>query len=192
MIQPQSLGDAMRLIGRYIHAGPDEGNAAGDALRQAHRQWVAAGQPEHGSPSGPVAAHQDHGLTHHSRLTDPTTSDGGAQAVEEREGNHHIIREGTHKARLLIVYGRAFHADGRSLTDLQAAEAAGLDSGGWKRCSDLRTGGWVASTDEVEGHSGVPVMACTLTAKGWARWQELDVHAPQGPMPAPPERSLFQ
>ena len=135
------------------------------------------------------------GVAFRSRMTDPGTSDIAADTVNEREGHHDTIRPDTHKARLLIAYGRSLGSggDGRkiALTDEEAAELADLDAGAWKRCSDLRTGGWIAPHSERQGTSGVPVMACVITEKGWARWQELDTRAVRGPMPTIPPPGLF-
>lgn len=194
---PQTVGEAMRAVGRFLDApepasAPLAAREARDGLRALHAAWVDAGQPEHGVPSGPVAHAQDHALTFHDRGTDPSTSTEAAAVVDDREGGHHVIREGTHKARLLIVYGRAAHAaaggraaaDQAALSDHGAAEAAGLSSGGWKRCSDLRAGGFITPDGERPGPAGVDVMVCRITEKGWRRWQELDVYAPRTPMPA--------
>lgn len=193
---PQTLGDAMRLIGTFLDApqpasAPPAHLVARADLARTYMEWLAAGAPDHGTPSGPVAAHQDHGLAFHSRMTDPDTSDTAAAVVEDREGGHTVVREGTHKARLLVAYGRASRTDRPYLTDAQAAEAAGLGTGGWKRCSDLRTGGFVRQVGETQGEMGTPVMTCELTTKGRQRWSELDMHAPRDPGPANDNVKLF-
>lgn len=201
---PQTVGDAMRAIGRFLDAPlpasvPPATADRRNELNDLHAAWLRAGQPEHGVPSGPVAADQEHGVTFHDRGTDPSTSTGAAAVVDDREGGHHVVRDGTHKARLLMAYGRVAHAaagtTGGTLSDKRAAEEAGLSAGGWKRCSDLRTGGFIVPDGETMGEMGVPVMVCRITAKGWARWQELDTYAPRTPMPSRPaavEETLFQ
>lgn len=181
---PDSYGDAMRLIGRYLAqptpaSMPPTTLAAHADLAAAHQAWVAAGSPDHAP-----------GAAFHARGDDPDTSHQAADRVEEREGGHHVVREGTHKARLLIVYGRASRT-GRYLSDHQAAEEAGLGAGGWKRCSDLRAGGFIRSAGERPGPHGTPVMVCEATEAGLARWAELDIHAPRNPPPPPAQVSLL-
>lgn len=90
----------------------------------------------------------------HARATDPGTSAMGAA--------HAALRAGTHKALLLHVF-----ADGRHLTDEEAAEEAGLArTGFWKRCSDLRNDGLIEPIGTRVGNAGTPVMVCQITAVG--------------------------
>lgn len=155
----------------------------GDPL---YEDWITAIEDD-GHWCGPGAA--AHGVSqftpypHQSRGTDPTTSDAAAEKVLDREGGHQVVKDGTHKARLLVAYGRASRTDHPDLTDAKAAEEAGLGTGGWKRCSDLRSGGFIRQVGETQGEMGTPVMTCELTTKGRRRWAELDPHAPRDPAP---------
>lgn len=93
------------------------------------------------------------------RHTDPSTSRQAA-LVMPRTWN-------THKARLLAAYAAA--PDG--LTDEEACQACGLEKGGWKRCSDLRTLGWIAPTLHTRtASSGLEQQVCHITPAG------LDMH----------------
>lgn len=170
------------LIGRLRydaqHDNYDYGYLADVADRLEHLEELLAGA------TGP-------GVTFLDRGDGPDTSSAAADQVLEREGGRHVVRDGSHKADLLIAYGRAAAFGTPALTDAEAAAAAGLHGGGWKRCADLRAGGWIERVGEKMGDHGSLVMTCTITDKGYARWQELDIHAPRGPRPEPPAPSLF-
>lgn len=92
-----------------------------------------------------------------ARTADPATSKAGARDV--------IVRAGSQKARLLRAYKEAgMHG----LTDEQAGERAGMTSVGyWKRCSELRAGGYIAPTGEERiGSSGSAQAVHRLTGRG--------------------------
>lgn len=93
-----------------------------------------------------------------ARATDPGTSHAAAQAVR--------IRAASQKARLLKAYSS--FPDG--LTDDEAGKSAGLEgSGYWKRCSELRSNGWISRTGEVRaGDSGMAQEVCRITDSGRA------------------------
>ena len=97
-----------------------------------------------------------------ARNTDPVTSHLAAVGSPGRTTQLH---------RLLL----AFALTGRSLSDEQAAEEAGVSprSCWWKRCSELRETGMIAQfTDEqnrplyVTSSQGKRVMACVITPQG--------------------------
>jgi len=89
------------------------------------------------------------------RNTDPETSAMGAQDVKPRRQ--------TQALRLLAEY---VHRDG--LTDEEAALFAGLiKTGYWKRCSDLRTAGFIIPTGETRiGSQGSLMRVCAITEEG--------------------------
>ena len=89
------------------------------------------------------------------RNTDPETSAMGAQDVKPRRQ--------TQALRLLAEYA---HRDG--LTDEEAALFAGLiKTGYWKRCSDLRTAGYIIPTGETRlGSQGSLMRVCAITEAG--------------------------
>ena len=89
------------------------------------------------------------------RHTDPATSRQAA-LVMPRAWN-------THKARLLAAYADAPNG----LTDEEACQIAGLERGGWKRCSDLRTLGWIRPTLQTRtATSGLEQQVCEITQTG--------------------------
>ena len=89
------------------------------------------------------------------RNTDPITSALGAQDVKPRRM--------TQAMRLLAEYA---HRDG--LTDEEAGLFAGLiKTGYWKRCSDLRTEGFIIDTGQTRlSTSGSHMMICEITFEG--------------------------
>ena len=89
------------------------------------------------------------------RNTDPETSAMGAQDVKPRRQ--------TQALRLLAEYA---YRDG--LTDEEAALFAGLiKTGYWKRCSDLRTAGYIIPTGETRLDSqGSLMRVCAITEAG--------------------------
>lgn len=96
----------------------------------------------------------------HARKTDPETSHAAAEANRPRRG--------TQASVILSQYA------GADLTDEEAAVRANIP-GGWKRCSDLRRSGLIASTGRTRKTSaGVEAMVCTLTTKGRALLQSFD------------------
>jgi hypothetical protein len=89
------------------------------------------------------------------RHTDPATSRQGSLVMPKTWN--------THKARLLAAYATAL--DG--LTDEEACKHAGLEKGGWKRCSDLRLLGWIAPTIRTRtASSGLEQQVCEITTTG--------------------------
>lgn len=94
-----------------------------------------------------------------ARSTDPVTSHVAAADVK--------MRAGSYRVRLLRVYQRA---NGSALTDRQASALAELPEGGWKRCSELRRGGYITENGDpvIEPATGALVMACVVTEKGLA------------------------
>ena len=89
------------------------------------------------------------------RNTDPITSVQGAADVKPRRQ--------TQALRLLAEY---VHRDG--LTDEEAGLFAGLiKTGYWKRCSELRAGGFIVDTGDTRlSSSGSKMMVCKITFKG--------------------------
>lgn len=94
------------------------------------------------------------------RRGDLPTSRAGARAVAPRAGSQ--------KALLLDAYAEA---GARGLTDEEAAAAAHLPlrSCWWKRCGELRQGGFITPTgDERLGEAGSPRIVCRITKEGSA------------------------
>ena len=111
------------------------------------------------------------GLT--ARDEDPSTSHDTGRAAAEREGKVLDVGANTQRHRLLKVYGRDIQS---ALSDEAAASLADLHYRGvcwWKRCSELRQGGFIEPTGQVEGFSGATVRVCTITEKGIAKLREL-------------------
>lgn len=91
-----------------------------------------------------------------ARSTDPDTSHHAATLGR--------MRRGSIRALLAVAYAEW----PRVLTDHQAAHAAGLDfaAGTWKRCSELRSAGYIVDTGErVTGMDGAPVMVCRMPSE---------------------------
>lgn len=111
------------------------------------------------------------GLT--ARDEDPSTSHDAGRAVAERESKVLDVRPGTQRAKLLAAYGRNSFT---TLSDEQAASLADLHYQGicwWKRCSELRQGGFIRVVGHGEGSNGAAVQRCGLTGKGLAKLREL-------------------
>jgi hypothetical protein len=91
-----------------------------------------------------------------ARTTDPGTSHQAAKAVR--------VHAASQKARLL----RAYADEPNGMTDEEAAAATGLgDSGYWKRCSELRSMGWIARTGHTRvGKTGMAQEVCAITESG--------------------------
>ena len=92
------------------------------------------------------------------RNTDPITSVLGAKDVKPRRGSQ--------QALLLAEYA---HRDG--LTDEEAGLFSGLLSRPkccyWKRCSELRAGGFLIDTGDTRlSSAGSLMMVCAITPKG--------------------------
>ena len=82
------------------------------------------------------------------RATDPDTS------------RNAVPRRGSQAMQILALYAN------RDLTDEKAVELSGLN-GGWKRCSDLRSLGFIADTGERRTlSSGKQGMVCAITPAG--------------------------
>lgn len=93
-----------------------------------------------------------------ARTSDPMTSKLGEKDMRPRRG--------TQAMRLLVAYN---HVDPSlaGLTDEQAATAAGLNNGAWKRCSDLRRAGFIEPTGLMGLSSfGSAVQICRITPRG--------------------------
>lgn len=110
-----------------------------------------------------------------SRSTDPSTSQEAGESVDQREGPTLTVERGTHRFLLLVSY---FRGPDSGLTDRQAAWIAGISYPGicwWKRCSELRQGGFIEPTGEtwVDTTTGRPVRLCRITDAGRARIMEL-------------------
>ena len=95
------------------------------------------------------------------RNTDPHTSARGAQDVAQRAPSQMM--------RLLLTYITT--AFGRT-DDEAGAEAGLLHTGYWKRCSDLRTNGWIAPV-KIAGMDftrtsryGSAARVCVITDEG--------------------------
>lgn len=111
------------------------------------------------------------GLT--ARDEDPSTSHDAGRAVAEREGKVLDVGANTQRHRLLKVYGRDIQS---ALSDEAAASLADLHYQGvcwWKRCSELRQGGFIRVVGHGEGSNGAAVQRCVLTGKGLAKLREL-------------------
>lgn len=118
---------------------------------------------------------RDRQAVNRTRRADTPTSKAAADGVTEREGDSLQVNAGTHRHRLLEVYSAGFPL---GFTDHEAATRAGLDRPGvcwWKRCSELRQGGWIAdtSTSRPDPTSGAQQMVCEVTESGRSRAREL-------------------
>lgn len=95
------------------------------------------------------------------RIPDHPTSVAGAVAVKERAPSQ--------KIQLLRAYD---YAGERGFTDEQAAYYAGLlKSCYWRRCTDLRSLGYIEQPEGSpvrKGTSGVSRIICTITTEGVA------------------------
>lgn len=99
-----------------------------------------------------------------SRASDPETSKQGERDVRPRRG--------TQAMRLLQAYYDISKTLGGT-SDEGAARFAGLNNGGWKRCSDLRRAGLIEPTGEVVlSQYGSSVQVCRITAAGIAHLAE--------------------
>lgn len=96
-----------------------------------------------------------------ARATDPVTSKESAKEVQ--------VRAGSYRAQILAVY---ITAQGIALTDVQASRLAKMPdrSCWWKRCSELRQGGYIEDTGEVfhDPETDKDVMLCRATEKGFS------------------------
>jgi hypothetical protein len=105
----------------------------------------------------------DHPLA--ARTTDPGNSHAASDDVAAREGTTATLNPGTHKHRILTVYGAAE----RPLTDTEAWTRAGIDarSGAWHRCSDLLDAGAIRFVKDVtDAETGSSVRTCAITLAG--------------------------
>lgn len=98
------------------------------------------------------------------RVTDPDTSEAGAQFVR--------MRQSSQMYQLLEQY--VIHRLG--LTDEEAGIKSGLalrGAGYWKRCSDLRRLGLIEDCKVRRvGTSGAEMMVCVFTPAGFEAWQD--------------------
>lgn len=88
-----------------------------------------------------------------ARDADPVSSHAGA--------DHIASKAKTQRGVLLDIY-RAYPA---GLTDEEAAQLAHI-TGGWKRCSELRTLGLIAECGKRFSIAGVQVRVCAITETG--------------------------
>ena len=91
------------------------------------------------------------------RRDDPSTSEEGAKAM--------TVRAGSQRAKLLARYEQD------SMTDEEAGNASGLAALPkccyWKRCSELRQAGYIATTGVMRRSSaGVDQNVCAITQAG--------------------------
>lgn len=91
------------------------------------------------------------------RLSDPVTSREGAKAVKPRR---------TSQAMLLLAEYQY-----KALTDEEAGMASGLAQKPkccyWKRCSELRSQGFIIDTNTTRiSTAGSPMMVCAITPEG--------------------------
>ena len=91
------------------------------------------------------------------RANDPTTSTKAAATI--------WVRAGSQRAKLLAQYGED------SMTDEEAGHASGLallpKCCYWKRCSELRQAGYIATTGVTRPSSaGVEQQVCAITQAG--------------------------
>jgi hypothetical protein len=92
------------------------------------------------------------------RRDDSATSGGGAKAM--------TVRAGSQRAKLLTAY---YMYD--DLTDEEAGKASGLSAMPkccyWKRCSELRQAGYIATTGDTRvSTAGVDQQVCAITDEG--------------------------
>lgn len=92
-----------------------------------------------------------------SRRSDPTTSHAAEKRIRVAANNQ--------RGKLLRAYAGATYG----LTDDEAQARAGVsfESCYWKRCSELRDAGFIATTGTTRtGRAGVQRIVCALTASG--------------------------
>lgn len=90
------------------------------------------------------------------RASDPTTSQQGAAHIRPKTGSQMNMLLAAYRKH--PIYG---------LTDEEASTLAGLNNGGWKRCSDLRRLGFIEPTGETRpALSGVQQRVCRITGEG--------------------------
>lgn len=109
----------------------------------------------------------------HARQSDPANSHSASDDVSGREGPTSMVNPGTHKHRILTVYGAAE----RPLTDTEAWTRAGISarSGAWHRCSDLLDAGAIRHVRDVRDiETGSMVRTCAITLAGQAALAKLE------------------
>lgn len=100
-----------------------------------------------------------------SRASDPGTSHAAAQSI--------IVSAKNQRGKLLRVYGGVDFG----LTDDEAQERSGVSphSCYWKRCSELRDGGYIAPTGRTRtGRAGVQRIVCQITDEGRRALRRID------------------
>lgn len=103
-----------------------------------------------------AAPSEEVGRTIPSRHSDPGTSHAAAQAI--------TIRAGSQRARLLAAFLRL--TDATDDEAMAAAEGVSQLSCYWKRCSELREGGFIRATGETRlGSAGMMRIVCEATEK---------------------------
>jgi len=108
----------------------------------------------------------------HARRSDPSTSQRAAADVDPNA----VITRDSQKHVLLREYAVA---GGYGLTADEACLRTGLTRGGWKRVSDLLSGGFVLATDrERETTAGKAGRVLVIATRGWVAlraFEETDV-----------------
>lgn len=103
------------------------------------------------------------GRTIPSRNTDPQTSHDAASRI--------IVTANNQRGKLLAPYFSQVALERQGLTDDEAQELSGVGilSCWWKRCSELREGGFIEWTGMVrKGSADVDRMVCKVTGLGIA------------------------
>lgn len=108
------------------------------------------------------------------RDDDPWTSKEADQAVRVTAKNQ--------RGKLLLSYFKDHYGLSQGLTDEQAAVDAGLTrSCYWKRCGELRDGGWIEPVLDEDGvikarrgSAGVNRMISRITRKGLLQVREME------------------
>lgn len=99
-----------------------------------------------------------------ARNSDPWTSHAAAKFIEPTAKNQ--------RGKLLAAYATTTAQLSDGLTD-EEAQSLRPDvsrlSGFWKRCSELRQGGYIEPTGKTrKSHAGVDCIVCRITDKGTA------------------------
>ena len=110
-------------------------------------------------------------------LSSKTRSHLAAEQVAQREGpTYTTIRRGSHRHRLLLTYRAALTVSiFGGLTDAEAVAATALPprACGWRRCGELREGGFIAVNGVVVSETGAEARTCRITAAGLAELERL-------------------
>lgn len=102
------------------------------------------------------------------QMTGPPVARRDDPATSHKAGAEVQVRSGSHRERLLKVYAAA----GVPLTDAAAARLAEMPdrSCWWKRCSELREGGYIEVVGQMlDPETGALASTCLVTAYGLSR-----------------------